>query len=884
MSDISGNPPPRWRGLESFSEGDHQRFYGRSLEIADLTRRVSQRRLTILFGQSGLGKTSLLRAGLFPELRKLRLLPVYLRIDHHTAVADPVSQIRAALGAAIGTKLPDTAELSSWCHDLRHGLGGGPLCGIVPVLVFDQFEEVFTLGQASPEATERSTEFLRQLADLAEARPSKTLELAFEDQLADPLDYDFETSPYRLVIAIREDYLSQLERCRQSMPSLMENRLPLDRLRGDQAMEAVLGPGEGIITREVAEAVVRFVAGTDSPALSGIHVEPPLLSLVCQQLDHSRGDKPITAELLGGKREEILGNYYQDCFTGLDRSVREAIEDLLVTESGFRENIASETLERMIGAEALRKLEARRLIHSEARDGRQRVELTHDVLTKLVVASRSSRREQQQRENLHARSQEKLRRRFRTIATTGLAVGLVALSALSLLALNRKREADQQKLVAQQNAQAAILLREEAEAAANAEAQLRAEISESADALAATARNLTAVLLGSEKGTVALTTETLVHLLPRMEALQTGAMEAAQAAGTGLSEAHLDLFNLHRLAAEAYGRNESLEPAMAQIEKARALVGSIPDGKLPFATPDLDILESEIRLGVIVIENGTLNEATYQDIANPLRRALAALDGREDTDPLALSSRWRWLKASNLLARLDRHQKNIDASRARYEANLAKCGDPFAKNINIRRMKSEALNGLANLKVYRIDHRTADPGLASRVGEAVEEYRQARTLREAVLAESPTDAWIKHELAQTLENLASADMILASIQQRQTGTADPALVREAIELRKQRLSIHKALHEADPGNRLFAIAHAYGIANLVRQEALAFDTPPDNPDPQRWFAELSTASVMAPDELKIAETRLEVLIRYHGSAAETNSVREDIRRLTNRKR
>ena len=53
-----------WLGLASFTEETRAFFYGRDEEIAELARRVQRKLLTLLFGQSGLGKTSILRAGL----------------------------------------------------------------------------------------------------------------------------------------------------------------------------------------------------------------------------------------------------------------------------------------------------------------------------------------------------------------------------------------------------------------------------------------------------------------------------------------------------------------------------------------------------------------------------------------------------------------------------------------------------------------------------------------------------------------------------------------------------------------------------------------------------------------------------------------------------
>ena len=57
-----------WLGLASFTEETRAYFYGREEEIGELCRRVQRKLLTILFGQSGLGKTSILRAGVVPRL------------------------------------------------------------------------------------------------------------------------------------------------------------------------------------------------------------------------------------------------------------------------------------------------------------------------------------------------------------------------------------------------------------------------------------------------------------------------------------------------------------------------------------------------------------------------------------------------------------------------------------------------------------------------------------------------------------------------------------------------------------------------------------------------------------------------------------------------
>src|SRR5512135_3320223 len=96
-SQPSVDPQHPWLGLASFTEETRGYFHGRDEEVAELGRRVQRKLLTILFGQSGLGKTSILRAGLVPRLRPLGYCPVYVRIDYAADSPSPAEQIKAAI-------------------------------------------------------------------------------------------------------------------------------------------------------------------------------------------------------------------------------------------------------------------------------------------------------------------------------------------------------------------------------------------------------------------------------------------------------------------------------------------------------------------------------------------------------------------------------------------------------------------------------------------------------------------------------------------------------------------------------------------------------------------------------------------------------------------
>ena len=76
-----------WPGLISFSEADHSFFFGREREVAELARMIRQETATVFFGKSGLGKSSILRAGVSPLLRDSEFVPIYIRFNHADGVA-----------------------------------------------------------------------------------------------------------------------------------------------------------------------------------------------------------------------------------------------------------------------------------------------------------------------------------------------------------------------------------------------------------------------------------------------------------------------------------------------------------------------------------------------------------------------------------------------------------------------------------------------------------------------------------------------------------------------------------------------------------------------------------------------------------------------------
>jgi conflict system STAND superfamily ATPase len=245
------DPDNPWLGLYPFTEATRKYFFGRAAEIQEIFLRVNDHHLTILYGQAGYGKTSLLGAGLLPMLRERGYRPILIRLRYGDGDPPLLDQTRSALAEvyetsdespsqdpaepssdAGGTPLgsPLSGEYTLWEYIHHVASPTAALADIKPVLVLDQFEEIFTLptpedgtptGPRSLSRLEESRELFIQLADVIENRPPAAVEERFRIDRRLARDYDLASAVLRIVLTLREDYLPHLERWKKTLPSLM---------------------------------------------------------------------------------------------------------------------------------------------------------------------------------------------------------------------------------------------------------------------------------------------------------------------------------------------------------------------------------------------------------------------------------------------------------------------------------------------------------------------------------------------------------------------------------------------------------------------------------------------------------------------------------------
>ena len=121
--DDANNP---WRGLDPYSPGEHELFFGRDAVVDELRARVENNRFVAVVGASGSGKSSLIRAGLLPLLDG----GAWAVVECGRLAGDPVARL----------------------HEAQQRLAASP-AGQRRLLVIDQFEDLFT---ECDEATRRT--------------------------------------------------------------------------------------------------------------------------------------------------------------------------------------------------------------------------------------------------------------------------------------------------------------------------------------------------------------------------------------------------------------------------------------------------------------------------------------------------------------------------------------------------------------------------------------------------------------------------------------------------------------------------------------------------------------------------------------------------------
>lgn len=410
----------RYPGTKYFEANQSDIFFGRKEETESLIHSIKAHDIFVIFADSGIGKTSLLNAGIIPEFENEndleKIMPIKFRFQDTTH--SPLAIIARKL-----SEYTDKADLpvvdenySLWRQMKRcHFKESSDTKEKIPLLIFDQFEEFFNHRRAEREAC------INQLSDLT----NQYLPDYIRDQMAekflnrkpDAEEIKYYTPPrVKMLFLIRADKLKLLDDLSKKIPVILRNRFHLKPLNVKQAKEAILFPAclprNGFVSPAFGfqdEAVQQICAYLQN---SEEEVESFQLQILCQELEkrimerYASGNSPesalITEQELGGDAgmNDITKNYYVNKINAIQseamrKKAVELIEDKLIVEDRrisqaefllLKEGYSRELLDYLLGKTRLIRI-----------DNDAYIEISHDRLLPSILNLKRKRKEDEEK-------------------------------------------------------------------------------------------------------------------------------------------------------------------------------------------------------------------------------------------------------------------------------------------------------------------------------------------------------------------------------------------------------------------------------------------------------------------------------------------------------
>ncbi len=397
----------RYPGVVPFSPAQAGVFKGRAADSQQLFDLLLRHQLTLLYAKSGLGKSSLINAGLLPLLaeKSPNVCPIFVRLRTFSKEGEsilPVQNIIQNLqnyltAQKLSERLPETAWLeaaqvnknSLWFALKRLSL-------LQPevqfLLIFDQFEELFTYPKVA------INQFKKQWAEVLYKDAPESL---WEQYAQNPalfteaqLDQLEQPIPVKLLFAIREDKYSLLYQISDTLPSLTQNNYALKALTEAQAREAILLPAqaEGAFSSqpftyqsEAVQAILSYLTKGGEQA-----VETTQLQILCNRIEDLALSQVRLEDI--PDFEDIFQEFYLQTLSQLpadaQAAARHLIENELIQENR-RISLDEVICLRHLSQTALEQLVNAHLLRTENNHtGGKSYEVAHDTLIDAIMQAK----------------------------------------------------------------------------------------------------------------------------------------------------------------------------------------------------------------------------------------------------------------------------------------------------------------------------------------------------------------------------------------------------------------------------------------------------------------------------------------------------------------
>lgn len=345
----------KYKGLQSYTEADATNFKGRTTETKELLNLLHTNDIVVCYAASGEGKSSLINAGLCPLLRKELILPIFITFsetdffnekidfnlfvlgkifeavhDVNKGILDENSQLRFVsdeiLEEKLGKELYDELNKNTWWK-----LRMGRLCNhyqtFIPLLIFDQFEEIF----CNTRSDLWINEFFQWFADFCSGRLPMKLGDSIRNKFEDSFNYLKLTpqSRVKVLFSLRSDYVGDLDYwCNQryKIPVLKDSRYllkPLTKVGAEEVLDL------SDFNRDVKNNIITFVCKDNSQP----YVSALILSVLCTVLS-AKNKINIKNDL--SDLSLLVEDFYNDKISILDIDDIHELECSLVGEKNNR--------------------------------------------------------------------------------------------------------------------------------------------------------------------------------------------------------------------------------------------------------------------------------------------------------------------------------------------------------------------------------------------------------------------------------------------------------------------------------------------------------------------------------------------------------------------
>jgi len=422
IKNIVTNP---WKDIAAYNISDAYRFKGRKNDIERFLRIVKSGTMSVLYANSGIGKTSFINAGIIPPMLMEGYFPIHVLFPDHVLQNDSIEgwlfqelSDRVNKNGLDGNndfcwkesikQEDETWKQSIWwllntCHIYQSSTGRT----FKPLIIFDQFEEVFTKSNKEKKTNVLDNLF-KLVGELSSTSFPRTIEQALDVMYANGKYIEISnTKQYKIIFSLRKEYLSDFDywtNDKNAVTELHQNRmflLPLTRLQAEEVItKQPLSKDNLLLIETLSPIKDKIIDLIDTKQRD--EVEPFILSILCSNLfkkAQSENKEFLSEQDVKYNAETLILKFYEENVNQIfvNKSHLNRFEESLVDSDGQRNRIKTKALDGISFEQNYQDcLEKRHLIRIDKYNDENYVELIHDRIADAIKERRRINKQKKQ--------------------------------------------------------------------------------------------------------------------------------------------------------------------------------------------------------------------------------------------------------------------------------------------------------------------------------------------------------------------------------------------------------------------------------------------------------------------------------------------------------